>query len=52
MVADRPYRVPLGSAEALAELRRCAGEQFDPEAVEAFAEALREVSRRSAPAVA
>jgi len=52
MVADRPYRVPMGSADALAELRRCAGEQFDPEVVGVFRDALREVSRRSVDAVA
>jgi HD domain len=38
MTASRPYRpVPLTAAEALAELRRYAGIQFDPAIVEAFA---------------
>jgi hypothetical protein len=38
MTASRPYRpVPLSTAEALAELRRYAGIQFDPEIVDAFA---------------
>jgi diguanylate cyclase (GGDEF)-like protein/putative nucleotidyltransferase with HDIG domain len=36
MVADRPYRVPLSPAAALAELERCAGSQFDPAVVAAF----------------
>ena len=36
MVSDRPYRAALSHAEALAELRRCAGTQFDPEVVRAF----------------
>ena len=40
MVSDRPYRGGLGHAEALAELRRCSGTQFDPRVVEAFCEAI------------
>ena len=36
MTTDRPYRVALSSDAALAELRRCAGEQFDPAVVRAF----------------
>jgi HD-GYP domain-containing protein (c-di-GMP phosphodiesterase class II) len=36
MVSDRPYRAALSHAEALAELRRCAGTQFDPAVVRAF----------------
>jgi two-component system cell cycle response regulator len=41
MVQDRVYGRVLGEAEALAELRRCAGTQFDPRVVAAFC-ALRE----------
>lgn len=37
----RPYRATMTVEEALAELRRCAGTQFDPRVVEAFAEVLR-----------
>lgn len=38
MTAARPYRMtPLTHTEALAELRRFAGIQFDPQMVEAFA---------------
>ena len=38
MVAGRPYREAISHAAALAELRRQAGVQFDPELVEVFAE--------------
>ena len=34
MTADRPYRPTKSVAEAVAELRRCAGTQFDPEIVD------------------
>src|SRR5262249_22622183 len=36
MTVGRPYREPSTSAEAVTELRRCAGTQFDPIVVEAF----------------
>ena len=36
MTSDRPYRKALPRADALAELTRCSGSQFDPEAVLAF----------------
>ncbi len=36
MVAGRPYRQPISHEAALAELRRQAGRQFDPDLVEQF----------------
>jgi putative nucleotidyltransferase with HDIG domain len=36
MTTDRPYRRRLSAAEARAELRRCAGTQFDPAVVRVF----------------
>ena len=40
MVSGRPYRRPMSDDEALEELRRCAGTQFDPQFVELFAAQL------------
>jgi HD-GYP domain-containing protein (c-di-GMP phosphodiesterase class II) len=37
MTSDRPYRRGMSVADALDELRRCAGPQFDPLVVAAFA---------------
>jgi two-component system, cell cycle response regulator len=36
MTTERPYREPIPESQALAELRRCAGTQFDPMVVDAF----------------
>jgi two-component system, cell cycle response regulator len=38
MTEGRPYRQPMSSDEAVEELRRGAGTQFDPELVKTFAE--------------
>jgi len=38
MIEGRPYRSPLSSEQALEELRRAAGSQFDPDLVKTFAE--------------
>ena len=40
MVSERPYRRALSSEEAIEELRRCSGKQFDPVAVEKFIQIL------------
>jgi len=40
MTSDRPYRRTLSTQEAIAELRRCSGAQFDGDVVEAFVRAL------------
>ncbi len=36
MTSDRPYRMGTSFANAIAEIKRCAGTQFDPEVVRAF----------------
>jgi len=38
MTSDRPYRRALSHDEALAEVARCSGTQFDPQIVEIFVE--------------
>ena len=40
MTSDRPYRRAMPEDQAIAELRRCAGTQFDPDVVEMFCLAL------------
>jgi diguanylate cyclase (GGDEF)-like protein len=40
MTSERVYRKPLAPRDALAELERCAGSQFDPAVVDAFSEEL------------
>ncbi|HEX2161325.1 MAG TPA: HD domain-containing phosphohydrolase [Thermoleophilaceae bacterium] len=52
MTSGRPYRTARTPAEALAELRRCSGTQFDPEVVDALEAVVTEradVTRRAAP---
>ena len=41
MVQDRPYQSGLSVSEAVAEIKRCAGTNFDPAVVEAFAAEIR-----------
>ncbi len=38
MTSDRPYRKATSFENAMAEVQRCAGSQFDPEVVRAFAD--------------
>jgi HD-GYP domain-containing protein (c-di-GMP phosphodiesterase class II) len=45
MGESRTYRPPRGLEDAIAELRRLAGQQFDPECVDALLEALSPVRR-------
>jgi diguanylate cyclase (GGDEF)-like protein len=40
MTSTRPYRRAMSQADALSELRRCAGRQFDPRVVAAFARVI------------
>lgn len=40
MISDRPYRARLPAADAMAELRRCAGTQFDPDLAAALVRLL------------
>ncbi|HEV7132683.1 MAG TPA: diguanylate cyclase [Gaiellaceae bacterium] len=40
MTSERVYRKPLSEREALDELERCGGSQFDPAIVDAFSEEL------------
>ena len=42
MVHDRPYHKAMSGEAAEAELRRCAGTQFDPNLVEVFLQVLKE----------
>jgi len=51
MVTTRPYNTVLPVEDALAELGRCAGTQFDPAVVDAFCAAMRKLEgARSASA--
>jgi diguanylate cyclase (GGDEF)-like protein len=51
MVSDRPYRSAREPEEALAELRRCAGTQFDSAVVLVLTEVLTAVEQESVGAV-
>ena len=51
IVEGRPYRAARNLPWALAELRRCAGTQFDPRVVEAFCGAVDELDFEPAVAV-
>jgi diguanylate cyclase (GGDEF)-like protein/putative nucleotidyltransferase with HDIG domain len=47
MTSDRSYRDSIGHAGAQAELRRCAGSQFDGRVVDAFLATLKRESERA-----
>jgi HD-GYP domain-containing protein (c-di-GMP phosphodiesterase class II) len=49
MTTNRGYRAAMPVADAVAELRRCSGEQFDPAVVDALLEI---VTRWPAPRAA
>ena len=40
MVSERPYKAGRSTSDALTELRRCKGTQFDPDVVNAFCAAI------------
>lgn len=44
MTSDRPYRRGRSTREAIVELRRCAGTQFDPALVDAFTQVLESIA--------
>jgi len=50
MTSDRPYRRALSRTEALAEVERCAGTQFDPEIARLFLELFAEARLPAAAA--
>ena len=52
MTTPRPYAPERTIPEAITELRRCAGSQFDPAVVDAFSELVAELVWPSTPATA
>jgi putative nucleotidyltransferase with HDIG domain len=48
IVSDRPYRKGRTAREAIQELERCSGTQFDPVVVAAFKRGTQEIERRFA----
>jgi len=49
LTVGRPYRDPVGDEQALAELRRVSGSQFDPDVVECLAAIVTERAQSSSP---
>ena len=52
MTSDRSYRDSIGHSNAQAELRRCAGSQFNANVIEAFLATLRRESERAQASLA
>ncbi len=50
MVSDRPYRKGRDHREAIAEIVRCSGTQFDPQVVDAFVEVAGALTPEQVPA--
>ncbi|MGM0421038.1 MAG: HD domain-containing phosphohydrolase [Bacillota bacterium] len=52
MTNDRPYQAALTQAEALEEIERCAGSQFDPDLAEKFVQIIKttEIDKRKGEA--
>jgi len=49
MTLGRPYRPAMSHEDAVAELRRCAGTQFDPKVVDAFVQSFVQATVRQEP---
>jgi len=47
MTSDRPYRKKMTKREAIEEIRRCSGTQFDPEIAKAFIKILEEEEKEN-----
>jgi two-component system cell cycle response regulator len=52
MTTDRAYRRAMAVSDAVAELERCAGTQFDPRVIEAFAAVVANETERTAASAA
>ncbi len=52
MTTDRAYRAAMDEETALAELRRCAGTQFDPQVVEQFCRGRWQIRKAARPQAA
>jgi HD-GYP domain-containing protein (c-di-GMP phosphodiesterase class II) len=50
MTTEQPYQRAFSTAEAVDELRRCAGTQFDPAVVDVVCDLIGRPGRRSAAA--
>lgn len=45
MTSDRPYRKAMSKEEAVREIQKCSGTQFDPDLAEVFLEMIEEMGR-------